>query len=202
MSKMNKCVFFLSCVIIECLLVFSSYSQSIPFDSLILNADKRIIVNPVLISINQKSGNKINVIMSEGEENFKMNDIQSVINSEITSYIVIGAYKIGSFIFGIDQIKTKLDTLILNCYFQSEECYVKVELEEIFKDKRKTIYRIKNVPYFITGIINVKFYNRYIVNSLKDEKLEYLNSYIPFAIPYFDNVTNEMRERYYLKRGW
>ncbi|OJX35145.1 MAG: hypothetical protein BGO87_08280 [Flavobacteriia bacterium 40-80] len=95
------------------------------------------------------------------------------------------------------KMNTKLDTLIWNAHIECGLLEKKQsDRELIYQDKKKSIYRIKNVPYFITGIINVNFYNKHLSIRPYRAKFENLNTFIPFAVFYFDEVTDEMKKYY------
>ena len=180
---------------LSCFYTTDSFSQKIPYDSLILNINQVVIAEPVLISINKKGEGKLNIIMSEKDDIYKIKDENSFVSSKSTAYLEIEGYDFGSFKFIARQINTRLDTLIWNAYLECEfEKHSNLEL--IYKDKQKSIYRIKNVPYFITGIMNVQFYNRYISTKPYRTKFTNLNTFIPFAVFYFDEITDEMKKYY------
>ncbi|MBN9293383.1 MAG: hypothetical protein J0G96_05335 [Flavobacteriia bacterium] len=182
--------------ILSCFYTTAFFSQNIRYDSLILNIDQVVIIDPVLISIEKKGEGKLNIIMSEKDDIYKIKDESSFVSSKSTAYLKIEGYDFGSFKFIAKQINTKLDTLIWNAYLECELSEKRSNLELIYKDKKKSIYRIKNVPYFITGIMNVQFYNRYISTKPYRTKFSNLNTFIPFAVFYFDDVTDEMKKYY------
>ncbi len=183
--------------ILSCLCTTAFFSQNIRYDSLILNIDQVVIVDPVLISMGKKGERKFNFIMSEKDDIYKIKDVNSFLNSEATVYLRIIGCDFGYFKFMAKKMNTKLDTLIWNAHIECGLLEKKQsDRELIYQDKKKSIYRIKNVPYFITGIINVNFYNKHLSIRPYRAKFENLNTFIPFAVFYFDEVTDEMKKYY------
>ena len=182
--------------ILSCLCTTVSFSQNIRYDSLILNIDQVVIVDPVLISMGKKGERKFNFIMSEKDDIYKIKDVNSFLNSESTVYLRMIGCDFGIFRFMAKKMNTKLDSLIWNAYLECGSSEKQSERELIYQDKKKSIYRLKNVPYFITGVINVKFYDQHISRMPYRAKFENLNTFIPFAVPYFDDIADEVKKYY------
>ena len=182
--------------ILSCLCTTAFFSQNIRYDSLILNIDQVVIVDPVLISMGKKGERKFNFIMSEKDDIYKIKDVNSFLNSEATVYLRIIGCDFGYFKFMAKKMNTKLDSLIWNAYLECGSSEKQSERELIYQDKKKSIYRLKNVPYFITGIINVKFYNKHLSIRPYRAKFENLNTFIPFAVFYFDDIADEVKKYY------
>jgi len=182
--------------ILSCFYATSSFSQKFPYDSLILNIDQIVITDPVLISMGKKGERKFNFIMSEKDDIYKIKNVDSFLNSESTVYLRMIGCDFGIFRFMAKKMNTKLDSLIWNAYLECGSSEKQPDLELIYKDKKKSIYRIKNIPYFITGVINVKFYDQHISRMPYRAKFENLNTFIPFAVPYFDDIADEVKKYY------
>ncbi len=182
--------------ILSCLCTTAFFSQNIRYDSLILNIDQVVIVDPVLISMGKKGERKFNFIMSEKDDIYKIKDVNSFLNSESTVYLRMIGCDFGIFRFMAKKMNTKLDSLIWNAYLECGSSEKQSERELIYQDKKKSIYRLKNVPYFITGIINVKFYNKHLSIRPYRAKFENLNTFIPFAVFYFDDIADEVKKYY------